>query len=227
MSLDPQQTLSRRAFGALGLGAGALLAGLAPAARAQDGLPPDIVFSVVRNGTAIGTHRVLFRPAGERMMVQTRIDLAVKVAFITAFRFNHQADELWDDARVLSLKSQTNDNGEKLEVAGSAVANGFKVVGPDGPFVTRPNLFTSNALWHPEIVAQRSLINAQHGGEVGLTVRALGNEAVTVPWGQVTAARHHVITPHLAGDIWHDASGRWVKAIIDLKGETIHYVLTA
>lgn len=221
------QRLSRRGLGILGAGAalGTWLPGRSP--RAQETMPPDILFKVIRDGSEIGSHRVQFRPSGEQMMVQTRIDLAVKVAFITAFRYRHEADELWDARRVLSVKSETNDNGEKSEVVGAAVKNGFKVVGPDGAFVTRPNLFTSNALWNPDIVEQRTLINVQHGGEVGLSVEKLLDERVVVPSGEVNATRHRVITPHLAGDIWHSDAGRWVKAVIDLKGEVINYVLAS
>jgi Domain of unknown function (DUF6134) len=126
---------------------------------------------------------------------------------------------------LVSVKSTTDDNGTLLRVTGNAVEDGFRIVGEDGPFLAAGHLLTSNALWDSRIVRENRLIDVQHGGEIGLVTKPLGDEQVDTPQGPVRASRHQMITPYYAGSVFHDSDGRWVKALLELKGETIEYAL--
>jgi hypothetical protein len=84
---------------------------------------------------------------------------------------------------------------------------------------------TTNALWDSRIVREQRLIDVQYGGEVGLVAKPLGDEQVATPQGQVRASRYRMITPYYAGSVFYDGEQRWVKALIELKGETIEYAL--
>jgi Domain of unknown function (DUF6134) len=185
----------------------------------------DVRFRALRHGSPIGEHRVTFQPDGDRLAVETHIDIAVKVLFLTAFRFKHEAEEIWHAGRLVSVKSTTDDNGTLLRVTGNAVEDGFRIVGEDGPFLAAGHLLTSNALWDSRIVRENRLIDVQHGGEIGLVTKPLGDEQVDTPQGPVRASRHQMITPYYAGSVFHDSDGRWVKALLELKGETIEYAL--
>ena len=80
-------------------------------------------------------------------------------------------------------------------------------------------------LWDTRMLSEDRLIDVQYGGVIGLVVKPLGPALVDTPHGQVRANRHHLITPHYAGTLFHDSSGRWVKALIEAKGEIIEYAL--
>lgn len=101
--------------------------------------------------------------------------------FFTAFRFKHEAEEVWESDRLVSVKSTTDDNGTLLQVSGKAVADGFRIIGADGPFLASAHLLTSNALWDSRIVRETRLIDVQHGGEIGLVTNQLGDEQVAPP----------------------------------------------
>jgi Domain of unknown function (DUF6134) len=193
--------------------------------RAYAAAQRDLRFRALRHGSPIGEHRITFRPDGDRLAVDTHIDIAVKVLLLTAFRFKHEAEELWHAGRLVSVKSTTDDNGTLLRVTGNAVEDGFRIVGEDGPFLAAGHLLTSNALWDSRIVRENRLIDVQHGGEIGLVTKPLGDEQVDTPQGPVRASRHQMITPYYAGSVFHDSDGRWVKALLELKGETIEYAL--
>jgi uncharacterized protein DUF6134 len=193
--------------------------------RAYAAAQRDLRFRALRHGSPIGEHRVTFQPDGDRLAVETHIDIAVKVLFLTAFRFKHEAEEIWHAGRLVSVKSTTDDNGTLLQVSGNAVEDGFRIVGEDGPFLAAGRLLTSNALWDSRIVRENRLIDVQHGGEIGLVTKPLGDEQVDTPQGPVRASRHQMITPYYAGSVFHDSDGRWVKALLELKGETIEYAL--
>jgi Family of unknown function (DUF6134) len=193
--------------------------------QARADAPPNLNFRALRKGSPIGVHAVSFRQDGERLVVTTRIDITVKVLFFTAFYLKHYAEEVWEGGRLLAVKSTTNDNGTRLQVSGSAVEGGFRIIGEEGPFLAPAQLLTSNMLWDTRMLSANLLIDVQHGGVIGLAVKPLGPALVDTPRGQIRANRHHLITPHYAGTLFHDSSGRWVKALIEAKGEIIEYAL--
>ena len=187
--------------------------------------PQPLSFRVLRDGSPIGVHTVSFRQDGERLVATTRIDISVKVLFFTAFYLKHEAEEVWQAGRLVAVKSTTDDNGTRLQVSGTAVQGGFRIVGDEGPFLAPAELLTSNMMWDTRMLGADRLIDVQYGGVIGLVVKPLGPARVDTPHGQVRANRHHLITPHYAGTVFHDSSGRWVKALIEAKGEIIEYAL--
>ena len=155
----------------------------------------------------------------------TSIDIAVKVLLFTAYYLKHDAEEVWQAGRLVAVRSTTDDNGTRLQVSGAAVQGGFRIIGEEGPFLAPAQLLTSNMLWDTRMLSATRLIDVQHGGVIGLVVKPLGAAVVETPHGPVHAKRHHLITPHYAGTLFHDNTGRWVKALIEAKGEIIEYAL--
>src|SRR5690606_25293197 len=146
-------------------------------------------------GTSIGEHRVDFRRDGDRLTVETEIDITARFLFFELFRLEHAAREVWLGDRLVSVTSTTNHDGVRMEVSGEAVEGGFRIVGQDGPFLAEANLLTSNSLWNSRIVRESRLIDVQHGGEVGLVARPLGNEQIVTPQGgRIDARQYQLIT---------------------------------
>lgn len=187
----------------------------------------DLRFQALWQGSPVGEHRVAFRSDGERLTVDTHIDITVKVLFFTVFRLKHDSREIWQSDRLLSLSSTTERDGVHHKISGDAVRDGFLMAGGNGPFLAAAELLTSNSLWNSRIVREARLIDVQHGGEVGMVARLLGEEQVDTPEGQVRASRYRMITPYYAGSVFYDTQQRWVKALIESKGETLEYALAA
>jgi hypothetical protein len=193
--------------------------------RAYAAAPRDLRFLALHRGSPVGAHSVSFQGDGERLTVTTHIDITIKVLFFTAFRFKHDAVEVWQSGRLVSVSSTTNDNGALLQVSGYAAGDGFRIHGEDGPFLASAQLLTSNTLWDSRLVGESRLIDVQHGGEVGLVAKRLDEETVHTPQGPVRARRYRIITPHYAGSLFYDADGRWVKGLIEQQGEILEYAL--
>jgi hypothetical protein len=216
--------MSRRR--ALGLMASAVaLLGPLASDRTSAATPPDLRFRALWHGASIGEHRVRFRMEGDRLVVDTHIDIAVSILFFTVFRLKHDAREIWQSGRLVSVTSTTDRDGTHLQVSGNAAGDGFRIVGENGPSLAAADLLTTNALWDSRIVREQRLIDVQYGGEVGLVAKRLGDEQVATPQGQVRASRYQMITPYYAGSVFYDGNQRWVKALIELKGQTIEYAL--
>ena len=221
--------LSRRQFtrvvsaglaGAVSPSLPAIAAALATAAR-----PSDLRFAVMRGRSKIGVHTVEFRDRPDGLAVHTVIDLAVKVVFITVFRYQHECQDVWVSGQLLSLRSRTIENGKRYAVEATAEPGGIRVVGPGGPLVVGSRLLTSNSLWNSLLVDQQRLIDAQYGREIGLVVHRRGTEALGLAGTErVVTDRFQILTPHYGGLLWYDATGRWVKGSFEIRGEWIDYV---
>ncbi|HEX6113528.1 MAG TPA: DUF6134 family protein [Geminicoccaceae bacterium] len=224
MSAFPHMS-RRRLLGLTASAAAMPLLGPLTSARAHAAARRDLRFRALWRGSAIGEHRVAFRMDGDRLVVDTHVDIAVRVLFFTVFRLKHDAQEIWQAGRLVSVTSTTNRDGTRLQVSGNAAADGFRIVGEDGPFLAAAELLTTNALWDSRIVHEQRLIDVQYGGEIGLVAKLLGDERVDTPQGPVRASRYQMITPHYAGSVFYDRDQRWVKALIEMKGQTIDYAL--
>ena len=88
-----------------------------------------------------------------------------------------------------------------FRVDGAAVPRGFRVVGHAGPFITAATTLTSNCLWNRAILQEETVIDAQRGGVIGLSVRRLADEEVVIVGRSVSATSFRLITPDLAGTI--------------------------
>jgi hypothetical protein len=187
----------------------------------------DRRFSVIYEGDKIGAHTVLYSAATGETRVSTEIHLLVKVAFFTVFRFNHRSEETWRAGRLASLSSETLEHGETLHVEGAATPQGFRVVSKGGPFIASAQTLTSNSLWTPAVLEQATVVDAYHGGIIGVSARKFTDEQIAIGGRQVAATRYTFITPYLAGSIWYDKQNLWVRGEFERDGSKIQYQLDA
>ncbi len=182
-------------------------------------------FTVLYKGSKIGAHTISYSPATSETRVTTDIRMKVKVAFITVFAFSHRSEETWREGRLVSLDSNTVEHGETLHVQGEATPEGFRVVSKGGLFVASAATLTSNSLWTPAVLEQATLVDAQHGGIIGVSSRKSADEEILIGKRTVRATRHAFLSPYLAGSIWYDEDGLWVHGEFEREGSKIFYQL--
>ena len=182
-------------------------------------------FSVFYAGERIGAHTITYCAATGETRIATEIELAVKALFFTVFAYSHRSEEIWRGGRLMSLDSRTVEDGETLDVSGAATPRGFRVVGKGGPFIASAATLTSNSLWTPAVLGQATVVDAQHGGVIGVSARRIGSEQIAVGGRPVRATRHSFITPYLAGSIWYDEGNLWVRGDFEREGSKILYRL--
>jgi len=219
----------RRAFLVAGLGGAVSCAfpriSQAVPAIGSTGAVDDRRFSVLYKGHRIGAHTVIYSSETGEMRVNTEIHLLVKVAFFTVFAFSHRSEETWRDGQLMSLQSETVEHGETLYVEGAATPDGFRVMSKGGPFIAPAATLTSNSLWTPAVLEQETVVDAQHGGIVGVSARKIADEDIMIGDRRVRSARYTCITPYLAGSIWYDEENLWVHGEFERDGSKIQYQL--
>jgi hypothetical protein len=220
---------TRRAFLLSGL-AGAVGCVLPRGARAATRIVmPDAAanrrFSVLYQGNKIGSHTITYSAVTGEALVETKISLLVKAGIFTVFAFRHRSEETWREGRLMSLRSSTYEHDTTLIVEGKATPEGFRVDSRGGPFIAPAATLTSNSLWTPTVLEQDFVIDAQHGGVIGVSARKFGAEDVMVAGKQIHATRYSLITPYLAGTIWYSQENLWVRGEFERDGAKIQYEL--
>jgi Family of unknown function (DUF6134) len=185
----------------------------------------DRRFSVLYKGFKIGTHTISYSSATDEARVNTDIHLEVKIAFVSAYSYSHRSEETWRAGRLMSLTSDTVEHGEPLHVEGAATPQGFRVVSKSGPFIASAATLTSNSLWTPAMLEQSTVVDAQHGGVIGVSANKVADEAIVIAGGQVRATRYTFITPYYAGSVWYDNGNHWVRAEFERDGSQVQYQL--
>ncbi|HMN38780.1 MAG TPA: DUF6134 family protein [Hyphomicrobium sp.] len=175
-------------------------------------MPPasaHLEYAVLRDGSEVGRHVVDIARQGNATDVTIKTQVAVSIAFITVYRFEHAAREHWSGTSLLSLKSRTNDNGTHHELS-VASAGDHLDVGADGGKSTAPAHLLPASLWNASTVAQSSLLNTLDGHQMRVAVSDQGEDTVKVH-GARTAAHHYKISGGLARELWFDRTETLVR----------------
>ena len=237
------RTWSKRQFlrGGLavaGLGAATMPLMTAPVRAAEPNAPKEpstLKFDLFRKGSHVGVHELQFTPRGDGFVVRNNVDIAVKIAFITAYSFRQEAvDEWWMDADcneqlLTSSVAASVEDGDKTKFEAAQDGDMLKVAGHDGEKILPIGAMTDLCFWNKDIVAKKQLISTQFGLLANLTVEEPAIERVIANGVLREAERYRMTTDvDRQGTIWYDRrDGSWIKGQLISKGETIEYELAA
>ena len=191
----------------------------------RSALPADRRFVISWQERAIGEHHVSFRQVEGELEARTRVDLTVKLAFITLYDLHHESEERWKGGRLTRLAAHTRENGTALSrLRGAAGSDGFRLETPDAVLLPAW-IFTSDSLWNPAVLAQRQLLDTHSGALLDLATAPRSNGQMTLAGAATDVQEHAFVTPRLRGSLWYDPAGGWVGGRFDLRGETVEYSL--
>lgn len=222
-------TTARRTGFAVLAGVAALAAVAAPAVAAASGGRANTPgrewnFRVLLDDREIGWHRYVVHDAGESTRVESRAAFDVRLLFLNAYRYRHEARERWRGACLDALEARTETNGDVREVAATARAGTLLVDGPVGD-ARHAGCVMSFAYWDPRILGASQLLDPQTGELLPVRVSDRGAEVVGVAGRSVAATRHRLSAPGLQIDLWY-ADGRWVALEAPAPGgRTLRYEL--
>ena len=218
-------TMTRRDVlgGLAGLGAVGLV-GTKPAAAGGElavAYPDMMKFRVEREGAYIGDVVQRYREQGDSLLVDVYIAFQVKLAFITVFRYEHRAREIWDKGRLVRLNSVTNDNGTPQQVEARAADGAISGVGPFGPFEAPADILPSS-YWHPRFPEQSMMLDSQKGRVLSFDISTVGPERILAKGREIEATRY-AMRGDVDLDFWYDADRVWQKMAFTIKGGFMEY----
>lgn len=171
----------------------------------------------------VGMHKVSFSRSGKDLMVEVANRIEVKVLFITFFSFAADREEIWRDGRMISYRSQTNDDG--TDIAVTAAADGGKLViqGSGGPVEAPSGTFPSHP-WNRKIVEQPLVMDSKTGDLLKVSTKAAGEETIEAGGGPVKAKKF-VMSGELERELWYRQDGIWLQMRFVSDGSEVTFTL--
>lgn len=164
-------------------------------------------FKVYLDDKPIGWHSFELNSATGTL--RSRAHYQVKVLFVTAYRYEHDATEAWDGSCLKRLEARTDDNGTVSSLEGQRGADGF-VVAAQGKRDQLPACVQSFAYWDPSILSATRLLNAQTGEYVAVQTTRLGPQQLSVRGQRVAAQAWRIRARNMQIDLWYSEDNQWL-----------------
>lgn len=185
-------------------------------------------FQVFLDDKPIGHHHYTLRHTGENAAereLKTEARFDVKLLFITAYRYVHDASERWRGNCIARLHARTDDNGEPSAVDAEQQGNQVTITTLRGRDSADGCLMTY-AYWNNDILKQKKLLNTQTGAVESVTIAALGDDTITVRGAPVVAQRYRVSGGKHSIELWYGADQGWLALQSTLNsGRKLRYQL--
>ena len=188
------------------------------------GVVPDsneLVFQIIRNGAPFGEHKITFNQQGDETRVQIDINMQSDLGPITLFRYKHSNTEIWKGDKILSMTSQTNDDGDDYAVSASW-GNVVKATANGSDFEASANIY-STSYWNPIALKASQLLNTQKGRIEDVKVTKIGQEEAEAGNQIVIADRYQVDTVLPLEVLYDTKTKQWVGLKFNVRGSEIQY----
>ncbi len=181
-------------------------------------------FEVLLDDRKIGYHSFSLSEADGQQVIETEASFDVKLLFITAFKYRHRNTEVWNDGCLRSIDAETDSNGKRFEVKGTATAESLSVAGTNGE-AELGDCVRTFAYWDRELLTADRLLNSQTGEYEDVEIREVGNETIEVDGREVEAIRYALDAKGGEISLWYaDESRVWLALEAPAKGgRTIRY----
>lgn len=178
------------------------------ATQAQAAQPQRWDFRVFLDDAPIGYHRFTMSENGIARELKSQARFDVKLLFINAYHYTHDATEQWQGNCLESLSARTDDDGKVLEVGVRREDGRMAISAPQGNNAVDGCVMTF-AYWNPETLRQTRLVNAQTGEYTPVKIVAVGDETITVRGAAVATRRYRITGAKHPIELWY-AADRWV-----------------
>jgi Family of unknown function (DUF6134) len=200
----------------------AALAVAACGARADDA--GVFTFTVSRDGEPIGEHRVTFRHRGDRIEIETDMELKVSFAMVPVFRFSHRSHEIWEEGKPVLIDATTDDDGREYDI--TLRRNGHGLVRTVNDRVDKLDGSTKVlALWNRDTVTSPpgNFVSIVEDETLEVAFSHLGKETITIA-GEQLEVDHYRMAGDEERDIWYDADGQVARVTFMRDGSRIEYL---
>ena len=195
-------------------------------AASPAGVPTDgvLAFDIVRNGEAIGTHTYHFDRSDDRTEVRIKTDINFRLFFIPVYRFEHESTEVWQNGKLASLESSTNENGAPVKLQVHRDEDSLMVYGEDGNLHVDREIIPAS-LWNRLVLDRSQTLTTISGNVKKFEVEYVGEKELEVRGKKITT-QHFRLTGEFERELWYDKDDVLVGVrFVASDGSTVAYVL--
>ena len=137
-------------------------------------------FDVIRKNKVIGTIETIFTKKDELLIIDTNVDVDVKIFFFPAYKFTQTTKETWLKDEFIEVKGHTDFEDEReYFITGRDTENNFIANGMDGELILNKDILPSNYL-NKEILKQKEMFDTQKGIVREIKVTKLDDEIIEI-----------------------------------------------
>lgn len=183
-----------------------------------------LAFDIMRNGAAIGTHTFHFNKSSDQTEVRIKTDIDFRLLFIPIYKFEHESLEVWQNGRLTSLVSNTNENGTPVKLEVHHDEDSLMVMAEDGNLHVDREIIPAS-LWNHLVLNRTETLTTVSGNLKTFQVEYIGEESIDV-LGQQTITQHFRLTGEFERDLWYDNADVLVGVRFEANdGSIVAYVL--
>ena len=137
-------------------------------------------FDIIRKNKIIGTAETIFTKKDELLIVETNVDINVKIFFFPAYKFNQISKETWSKDGFIEFDGYTKFEDEReYFITGKNTENKFVANGMDGKLFLDKNILPSN-YWNKNVLKQKKMFDIQKGIVREIKVSKLDDETIEI-----------------------------------------------
>lgn len=182
--------------------------------------PDAVIYRIERKGSDIGRHEVAMTRRDGQVQVDIAFKIRVKVAFLTVFKMDHHAHEVWtEDGALKALHALTERSSGTFRVDVAPNGEGFKVMVNGDETVAPPDVVPTSFSFarglFGDLAVQVTLLDTLSGNQKPSFIQPLDRQSLTLDNGAVVETRYFEIvrtdTGQLTHQIWVDDDGTMLK----------------
>jgi hypothetical protein len=182
-------------------------------------------FNVYLGDKLIGQHQFDVFTRNKTRYISVDATFNVRVLFFNAYHYQHNNNEVWQGQCLHSIRSTTDDNGDREFVEGTR-ENGVLQLRTASGSESLGGCIRTFAYWDPAILKSKQLLNAQTGELMPVQVKSLGQDQIDVRGRQVSARQYRLITSKFSIDLWYSPQQEWLALKSTTQsGDVLHYKL--
>lgn len=195
-------------------------------AEAMAEAPPGTYrYKIERSGSAIGHQTLTVGKDGDKVTVSDDIAVKVKVAFITAYTFDHSRRETWQDGKLIALETHIDDNGTKSTLTAKADGDKLAIKGSEGDS-TQALGIVPTGYWNVATVKQTKLFDNETGKILNISVSGGDAQKVDLGGGRTVDAKKWQTNGDKKAELWYDDRDVLVKLRFEARdGSAITYTI--
>ncbi|MGI9500890.1 MAG: DUF6134 family protein [Geminicoccaceae bacterium] len=167
----------------------------------------------------IGTHVLTFSCDGDNLIVETDVDVKVKILFVTAYERRAHYREVWQDDRLISYEAKTDDGGD-LYVTTARVDGDRMIVDGIEKAASVPLDTVSSHPWNVATVDRPTIFGQRDGRIRHVQVEPAGWETLKIS-GKQRKAQKFVVHGDLERELFYDGDGTWLQWRLKRDGKTV------
>jgi hypothetical protein len=179
-------------------------------------------FRVLKDGEPIGYETVEITPTatGQTVTVKTLTD--VRVLFLN-FHYDHQRTEQWQDGKLISVETTTNDDGTHYTWQASYDGDCYALAGKGVGKRDACDAAWPLTLWHEDVTGKTTLFSVINAEPYAVHTQRVGEENVMVE-NRETPATHYEMSGDVERDLWYGTDGKLLKTSFKRKGYDIDFI---